>query len=59
MDLRRRLTSCEATNQEYQTIDEANTRTIEALKLKSNKHKRQRNVFIYFSTALLVGLIVK
>lgn len=58
-NLRNKLRSCEATNQEYQMLDEANTRTIEALKLKSGKYKRQRNVFIYFSAALIVGLIVK
>ncbi len=57
--LRSRLSTCEATNQEYQMIDEANTRTIEILKHKSGKFKRQRNVFIYFSAALIAGLIVK
>lgn len=58
-NLRTKLRSCEATNQEYQMLDEANTRTIEALKRKSGKYKRQRNVFIYFSAALIIGIIAK
>ena len=58
-ELRRKLNASQATVTEYQTIDEANQRTIEALKTKSGKIKRQRNVFIYFSAALIVGIITK
>jgi hypothetical protein len=49
----------EASIQEYQTIDESNQRIIESLKIRSAKRKRQRNAFMYFSGALIIGLLIK
>jgi len=58
-DLQRKISGLVATNKEYQTIDELNTKTIEIYKTKSAKLKRQRNAFIYFSCAALIGIFVK
>jgi hypothetical protein len=58
-DLRLKLNRCEATNKEYQFIDETNIMTIDALKLKSSKLKRQRNALLYFTCAAVIGIFVK
>jgi hypothetical protein len=58
-ELQRKIIGLAATNKEYQLIDELNTKTIDIYKTKSAKMKRQRNAFIYFSCAALIGILVK
>lgn len=58
-ELRSKLNICKATNDEYKLMDETNVQTIETLKLKSSKLKRQRNALLYFTCAAIVGIFVK
>jgi hypothetical protein len=55
----RKVQTYQSSIQEYQLIDESNQRIIESTKLRDAKHKRQRNAFIYFSGALIIGIIAK
>lgn len=48
-----------ATTEEFSKIEAVHARNIQSLQLKSDKYKRQRNVFAGFAAALLIGLIVK
>ena len=58
-DLRSKLNICRATNDEYKLMDETNIQTIETLKFKSSKIKRQRNALLLFSFSAVIGLLVK
>lgn len=57
--LRKKNIAYQSTIQEYQSLDEFQSKSLEIIKAKQKKTKRQRNVFIYFSTALIAALIVK
>lgn len=59
LTLRKKNIAYQSTIQEYQSLDEFQSKSLEILKNKQKKTKRQRNGFIYFSAALIVGLIVK
>lgn len=58
-ELRSKLNTCRATNDEYKLMDETNVQTIETLKFKSSKIKRQRNALLLFSFSAVIGLLVK
>lgn len=49
----------QSTFSEYATIDSLNQRSIQSLKAKVAKYKRQRNVFRVFVGVLLIGLAIK
>ena len=49
----------QSTFSEYATIDSLNQRSIESLKFKVAKYKRQRNAFRIFVGVLLIGLAIK
>jgi len=59
LTLRKKNIAYQSIIQEYQSLDEFQSKSLEVLKNKQKKTKRQRNGFIYFSTALIVALIVK
>jgi hypothetical protein len=49
----------QATIEEFNNIETVNQKTIETLKLRVDKYKRQRNIFRAFCGALLIGIIIK
>lgn len=59
LTLRKKNIAYQSTIQEYQSLDEFQSKSLEVLKNKQLKTKRQRNGFIYFSAALIVGFIIK
>ena len=57
--LMKKYIACQATTNEYSSIDSLNQKTIQSLNLKNAKYKRQRNAFRIFAGICLIGILIK